>query len=937
MSRNIQLRPPPGANEETARVFAELQAQLAVTIGELQRDFERRLSALETEPAGVEVKTSSFTARAGQVVTVEPPPAGLTVTLPAASAITRRARVVVTSRNSNPVRWESARGTVNGVRQVTSNAPGAAEAICDGEAWHVSLGAATATGSAASTAGAKYFLEEADTGLPNARVADDSTELDLDYTSPGVVSWFLKTASVVFAKLQDLTGLSVLGRAANSSGVMAAITASGARQVLRANDAGTALEWGYPVQASDSGSDIGDFFDLNFIDGTGTFANVSAPGSGRANIQFNWNGLYVFDNASFVNYFQGLRFDDGTGTVAVVTSSAPTGVVRFDWDGVTNLVTGWDGVLAIGNSSGANDVQIDVGQHLNLGATGPTTSDPQIRSGDATFRIRGGGNTFVLADGSVAALASTTAGSTALLQAQGAGSVAQVSGGGSVVIDSGGSVRLEFTSAGAWELDGTDPGASGEVLTSAGAGAPPVWAAVDLSSVTYLAGDGLDLSSNTFSVDVADFAGTGLEADGSNNLRIAAAAAGAGLTGGAGSALAVGAGSGISVAADSVAVDRAADFGTNGSTAWAGNHRFEARVELIGHTFWKQIVGLTLSANADDVDMANANVLRIVGNGFSLTGMAPNRVGTAGDGHLVLIVNADSGDPLFIANESASSTSNNRFSTPGGVTYVMPPKSAVWARYDSNNDRWYLLAGGEPSPDAAATDDLVWVDENFDGANSGIATLATTGLLAQPLDNQQWHVAASVARGSWLAVNPGATGHNGVQRLSTGTTNGDIAAVYHGRDPASAVAPSSEPSIAFGDISRVDWWVRLGSTTSCQARVGLATNAVNSNFGTDAAYFQFTSGTANWSCRTRAVSTGTSADSGVAATTGWVKLTLILRNSGSQVVFAINNVIVATNTTNLPGSSTLVSPAAATHTTTAAAKAIDVDRCRVIVPDEALI
>jgi hypothetical protein len=53
------------------------------------------------------------------------------------------------------------------------------------------------------------------------------------------------------------------------------------------------------------------------------------------------------------------------------------------------------------------------------------------------------------------------------------------------------------------------------------------------------AGDGIDVAADAISVDVSDLAGTGLENDGSNNLRIAAAAAGAGLTGGAGSALSV--------------------------------------------------------------------------------------------------------------------------------------------------------------------------------------------------------------------------------------------------------------------------------------------------------------------------------------------------------------------------------------------------------------
>ena len=75
-------------------------------------------------------------------------------------------------------------------------------------------------------------------------------------------------------------------------------------------------------------------------------------------------------------------------------------------------------------------------------------------------------------------------------------------------------------------------------------------ASVNDSTITLTAGDGLKTggsftlnasgdSTITFDIDASDFAGTGLEADGSENLRIAAAAAGNGLTGGAGSALSI--------------------------------------------------------------------------------------------------------------------------------------------------------------------------------------------------------------------------------------------------------------------------------------------------------------------------------------------------------------------------------------------------------------
>lgn len=83
------------------------------------------------------------------------------------------------------------------------------------------------------------------------------------------------------------------------------------------------------------------------------------------------------------------------------------------------------------------------------------------------------------------------------------------------------------------------------------------------SSVTVTAGDGLKDggevalgASVTLNVDVSDFAGTGLEADGSENLRISAAAAGTGLSGGGGSALALDLNelgdTGMAVGADSI-------------------------------------------------------------------------------------------------------------------------------------------------------------------------------------------------------------------------------------------------------------------------------------------------------------------------------------------------------------------------------------------------
>ena len=109
------------------------------------------------------------------------------------------------------------------------------------------------------------------------------------------------------------------------------------------------------------------------------------------------------------------------------------------------------------------------------------------------------------------------------------------------ILGHGGNTNVEFTT------NSLDLGGSGIVSSSSQVSE---LASVNDSTITLTAGDGLKTggsftlnadadSTITFNIDVSDFAGTGLEADGSENLRIAAAAAGNGLTGGAGSALSI--------------------------------------------------------------------------------------------------------------------------------------------------------------------------------------------------------------------------------------------------------------------------------------------------------------------------------------------------------------------------------------------------------------
>lgn len=115
----------------------------------------------------------------------------------------------------------------------------------------------------------------------------------------------------------------------------------------------------------------------------------------------------------------------------------------------------------------------------------------------------------------------------------------------------------------------------------------------------YIAGDGIDLTSGEIAADVSDFVGTGLEDDGSNNIRIAAAAAGDGLQGGAGSALAV----------------DVSDFaGTGLEDDGSENLRLAAQGNGIAGG-----EGSTLSVSADSTGGANlATVVNVSANGVAV-------------------------------------------------------------------------------------------------------------------------------------------------------------------------------------------------------------------------------------------------------------------------------------------------------------------------------
>lgn len=159
------------------------------------------------------------------------------------------------------------------------------------------------------------------------------------------------------------------------------------------------------------------------------------------------------------------------GLVATDSSSidVTTGAGTISWAPVGGFFT-WAYVLGQGATSGANNPIVSVGQFMQFGLAGPTTSSPQIRSGDAVFRIRGSG--AVVVGGDVGAV--FFAASSNLEIAADAGNVA--------ITTNLGTPRLVIANTGEWT---TPSGTSGQFLKHLGA-TDPDWATIAVADVSGL-------------------------------------------------------------------------------------------------------------------------------------------------------------------------------------------------------------------------------------------------------------------------------------------------------------------------------------------------------------------------------------------------------------------------------------------------------------------
>lgn len=251
------------------RTLAGFTAEQSASIYHAMRELADEARA--SRDASVAILTERVELRANQFARLSPPASGQVAVLPhplrtspgdevTLSIEAPLGALTVAVAPARDDTGQISQGTINGQRRLTFVESGEARFRSNGkDRWlfaaevpaEVQPAASSAVSAAASAAlGARYHVHFADASLPNARVATTSPEIEVSNATPGLVSWILQAGSVALSKLANLTGLSVLGRAANSSGVMAAITATAADQLLRNNAAGTSLEWGQATTGS---------------------------------------------------------------------------------------------------------------------------------------------------------------------------------------------------------------------------------------------------------------------------------------------------------------------------------------------------------------------------------------------------------------------------------------------------------------------------------------------------------------------------------------------------------------------------------------------------------------------------------------------------------------------------------------------------------------
>jgi hypothetical protein len=179
-----------------------------------------------------------------------------------------------------------------------------------------------------------------------------------------------------------------------------------------------------------------------------------------------------------------------------------------------------------------------------------------------------------------------------------------------------------------------------------------------------------------------------------------------------------------------------------------------------------------------------------------------------------------------------------------------------------------------------------------------------------------WTAKAATSAGTIKAIS-GEVNHPGIMRLTTGTALNSAIGVYRGMKSSTVVG-----SILANQVFRVQFIARLNSVSGILFSAGL--QQMETNSATDWIRFSVdTSLSSDLVVSTKSSGIESTPVSAGTASTDWMRLTIEQEVIG-EIKFYLDDVLVTTMTTNVPGGTPLT-PVIRIFTRSAAAKSVDVD------------
>ena len=592
---------------------------------------------------------------------------------------------------------------------------------------------------------------------------------------------------------------------------------------------------------------------------------------------------------------------------------------------------GWDDVLAEDATSGANNPIVDVGQFMQFGLVGPTTGSPQIRSGDAVFRIRGSDSVSLVAEAGAMAIAAT-AGAASLAS----GTTASVSAGTALSLLTNATNRIVIASTGEWT---TPAGSSGQFLKHQGAGSP-AWATFALTDIPSQAADtflGRLAGAGTPAAQaLADLDSTSITYDAVSHTFQRAALTGAIAAGLNGNGTVFG---GIRDNGSLETGRTNLNFLSSTSVIFAiaqdaGNDEMEItaqRAALTGDVTAPLNDNATTIANdavtnAKAANMAQSTIkLRASGAGTGdptdgtisqALDMASNTNGdmlVRSGGSWIAVPGAAAGEHLC----RDSSGAPNWFDPTSNATSCLTLASTGGISVVPDNARHIIGDTGDGVGFQRSTRRAMWT-EDFFSCNAG-GTL-TAGTVLRIECDTSWSALATTSNGSIAVVDGGTGGTDdspGEVLITTGTSDNSYVDVFKGSAQTTRV-------VRMSDIDSVKYRMKIASTASCGFMVGFAQTSWALT-PTDGAYFAFdTDSDTTIHCLSRSSSGAfVDTDTGVAPGTGYRTYEVRRGADVTDWEFYLDGALVATQNPGTKTRGTNIIFTVITRTT--AAKTMTVD------------